>query len=203
MATIDVKDASGATVALEKPLTPGRAAAAASRPVVLSTEDLAAVGATNETAPATDTASSGLNGRLQRIAQRITSLIALIPAALTAAGNFKVAISERVFGTTKGLTNANVSFSSSGENTVVSGTASQTIRVFRLYLTPASVVTMTVKDAAGGTTLATLLLQGGQPFAFDVAESEPMWVTATSGAFVISLSSAVAVTGFIQYTKSA
>lgn len=39
-------------------------------------------GALLETAPATDTASSGLNGRLQRIAQRITSLIALLPAAL-------------------------------------------------------------------------------------------------------------------------
>ena len=33
-------------------------------------------GSLTETAPATDTASSGLNGRLQRIAQRLTSLIA-------------------------------------------------------------------------------------------------------------------------------
>jgi hypothetical protein len=32
-------------------------------------------GAVNESAPGTDTASSGLNGRLQRIAQRLTSLI--------------------------------------------------------------------------------------------------------------------------------
>lgn len=39
-------------------------------------------GALTETAPASDTASSGLNGRLQRIAQRLTSLIALLPAAL-------------------------------------------------------------------------------------------------------------------------
>jgi hypothetical protein len=39
-------------------------------------------GALTETAPATDTASSGLNGRLQRIAQRITSLIALLPTSL-------------------------------------------------------------------------------------------------------------------------
>lgn len=44
----------------------------------------AQVGAVNETAPANDTASSGLNGRLQRIAQRITSLIALVPASLGA-----------------------------------------------------------------------------------------------------------------------
>ncbi len=39
-------------------------------------------GALTEAAPATDTASSGLNGRLQRIAQRLTSLIAQLPAAL-------------------------------------------------------------------------------------------------------------------------
>lgn len=40
------------------------------------------VGAVTETAPANDTASSGLNGRLQRIAQNITSLIALLPVSL-------------------------------------------------------------------------------------------------------------------------
>jgi len=40
------------------------------------------LGGVTETAPATDTASSGLNGRLQRIAQRLTSLIALLPGSL-------------------------------------------------------------------------------------------------------------------------
>lgn len=39
-------------------------------------------GSLTETAPTTDTASSGLNGRLQRIAQRLTSLIALLPGSL-------------------------------------------------------------------------------------------------------------------------
>jgi hypothetical protein len=43
MATIDVLDATSNVVALEKPLAPGRAAAASSRPVALSTEDLAAL----------------------------------------------------------------------------------------------------------------------------------------------------------------
>lgn len=52
------------------------------------------VGSLTEAAPASDTASSGLNGRLQRIAQRITSLIALVPAALTGSGNFKAALVE-------------------------------------------------------------------------------------------------------------
>ena len=67
-----------------------RAAAAASSPAVLSNEDFAALGALTEVAPTTDIASSGLNGRLQRIAQRITSLIALLPAALGAGGGLKV-----------------------------------------------------------------------------------------------------------------
>lgn len=48
------------------------------------------VGSLTETAPGTDTASSGLNGRLQRIAQRITSLIALLPTSLGAGGGLKV-----------------------------------------------------------------------------------------------------------------
>lgn len=48
-----------------------------------------------ETAPETDTASSGLNGRLQRIAQRITSLIGLLPGSLgakTAANSLAVTL---------------------------------------------------------------------------------------------------------------
>lgn len=48
------------------------------------------LGGVTETAPATDTSSSGLNGRLQRVAQRITSLIALLPTALGANGGLKI-----------------------------------------------------------------------------------------------------------------
>lgn len=51
-------------------------------------------GSLTESAPASDTASSGLNGRLQRIAQRLTSLIALLPSALTGSGNLKAALVE-------------------------------------------------------------------------------------------------------------
>lgn len=54
-------------------------------------------GSLTETAPATDTASSGTNGRLQRIAQRITSLIALLPTVLgqtTKAASLSVALAS-------------------------------------------------------------------------------------------------------------
>jgi hypothetical protein len=98
MATINVKDAAGSTVAIEQPNANGRAAAASSRPIAIANEDFAAIGATNETAPGSDTATAGLNGRLQRVAQRLTSLIGfetastayhLISAATNNATNLK------------------------------------------------------------------------------------------------------------------
>lgn len=55
------------------------------------------VGDVIEAAPATDTASSGLNGRLQRIAQRLTSLLALLPTSLgqkTSANSLAVVIAS-------------------------------------------------------------------------------------------------------------
>lgn len=106
MATINVKDAANTTVAIEKPNANGRAAAASSRPVAISTEDLAALGSLTETAPANDTASSGLNGRLQRIAQRLTSLIALLPSSLgakTGANSLSVVPASDAIATTGGL----------------------------------------------------------------------------------------------------
>ena len=86
-----VKDADGfrlPTAPAGLPTALGAAAMAASTSVTIATDD-ARIGPVNETAPATDTASSGLNGRLQRIAQRITSLIALLPTALGASGGLK------------------------------------------------------------------------------------------------------------------
>lgn len=97
----------------------GQALAAASVPVVLTaaqvttltppaaiagfatavnqTAEQTLVGAVTEAAPATDIASSGLNGRLQRIAQRITSLITLLPTSLgqkTKANSFAVTLAS-------------------------------------------------------------------------------------------------------------
>jgi hypothetical protein len=80
------------TMIAAHPAALGGTTAAASFPVVLSSDGPFATqtGSVTETAPATDTASSGLNGRLQRIAQRVTSLIALMPTALGAGGGLKV-----------------------------------------------------------------------------------------------------------------
>jgi hypothetical protein len=74
----------------------GRAADAASVSAALSTEDVAILGATNETAPATDTAAAGHNGRLQRIAQRLTTLLAVFPTTIDVNSGNKSASTLRV-----------------------------------------------------------------------------------------------------------
>lgn len=95
------------------PAALGGATAANSFPVVLSSDGPFATqtGAITETSPATDTASSGLNGRLQRIAQRLTSLIAQIPASLgikTTANSMSVTLpSDISFGSAVSLTRTN------------------------------------------------------------------------------------------------
>ena len=79
------------------PASLGSKADAASFAVTWATEDKGFIGSLTETAPASDTASSGLNGRLQRIAQRLTSLIALFPATLgqkTMANSFAVTLAS-------------------------------------------------------------------------------------------------------------
>jgi len=83
-------------------------------------------GALTETAPATDTASSGLNGRLQRIAQRLTSLIAQLPATLgikTAANSLSVApASDAVF-----LVAGAIATRTDSSGTITAGGTAQTI----------------------------------------------------------------------------
>jgi hypothetical protein len=79
------------------------------------------VGDLTETAPGTDTASSGLNGRLQRIAQRLTSMIAQLPASLgikTAAESLSVApASDAVFTALGVATNPTATFTRPADTT--------------------------------------------------------------------------------------
>lgn len=227
------------------PLVRGAQAAADSLPVVLASDQAlplpsgaatettldtrlsettfdAKTGAVDETAPASDTASSGLNGRLQRIAQRLTSLIAVFAIGHgTAAAAVRVELptdgtgvvglnggtntigkTYRAFQIAKALTNASVSVSSSGDNTVVSGTSSQTVRVHKLVLIAAGAVSVTLKDGAGTSLTGAIPLTTNGSLSIDFPEGEPAFVTSAGNGFVVGLSAAVAVTGFVQYTKS-
>lgn len=105
--------------------------------------------------------------------------------------------------TTSSLTNVVVSSSSSGENTLISGTAAQTIRAFRGTLQTLSSAVLSIMDATGGTTLAQFSMYPSGSINFDSFESgEPTFVTASSGALIVNLDTAVQLRGFVQYTKS-
>lgn len=85
------------------------------------------IGILTETAPTTDTASSGLNGRLQRIAQRLTSLIALLPAS----------IGQKLMATSLAVTIAS-------DQSSIPTTSAQAARVIGTITTNSGVVTASV-----------------------------------------------------------
>lgn len=98
------------------------------------------------------------------------------------------------------LVNAVISFSSSGDNTVVAaGASNQIIRVFRIWFVVATATNITFKSG-GSTTLsgvATLGANGSLVFDY---EGEPWFTTAAGQAFVINSSAAVVVGGTVYYT---
>lgn len=98
------------------------------------------VGSLTETAPGTDTASSGLNGRLQRIAQRISSLIGLVPTALgqaTSSNSFAVVPASDYV--PKSPVNANASFvQTSLSGTTASGATAPANAVGFIFQAPST-----------------------------------------------------------------
>lgn len=76
--------------------TAGVAPVDATNGVSVNVSAASGVGSLTEGAPASDTASSGLNGRLQRIAQRLTTLLAVFPATIDTNSGSKSASTLRM-----------------------------------------------------------------------------------------------------------
>jgi hypothetical protein len=163
------------------PISPAGAATSAKQDA-----EAVLIGAVTESAPATDTASSGLNGRLQRIAQRVSSLIALIPAALTGSGNFKVAVQEALPAGDNNIGNMDVASVAipttiyNGQETVDAAGTAQAI-----VTTQAILSGVTVKALAGN---AGLVYVGNASVAaangFELAAGEQVFVEAADVASV-------------------
>jgi hypothetical protein len=106
-------------------------------------------GALTETAPATDTASSGLNGRLQRIAQRLTTIIAGIP--VTNAGVFAVQVSSALPAGSAIIGNVRIDQTTPGSTNGVQLPSSQVIAVGTAGVSSTDV--LSVQGIASGTKL--------------------------------------------------
>lgn len=134
------------------PASLGTKAASASLSVTGATEDVAQIGSLTETAPATDTASSGLNGRLQRIAQRLTTINTTLGTPMQAGGSLAANQSTNIAqinGVTPLMGNG-VTGTGSLRVTLASDTTSNT-NPFAFNQTQVNGVTMLAGNGATGT----------------------------------------------------
>lgn len=103
--------------------------------------------------------------------------------------------------TTSALTEASLNAAAAGDNTLIAGTAAQTVRVFRLFLVCAGAVNIKFKDGAGTDLTAAMTMTASGAMVLDFS-GEPWFITSASNGFVLNLSAAVQVSGRIYYTKS-
>lgn len=106
--------------------------------------------------------------------------------------------SNASFPATSNAQSAVISFSGSGDNTVVAGVAGKTIRILKLVFNVAATTNITLKHGATAWT-------GAMPFVANMgfvedAETDP-FITASGEAFVINSSVAVQVSGYVKYTQ--
>lgn len=148
----------------------GGTTSANSFPVVLSSDGPFALqaGSLTEAAPATDTASSGLNGRLQRAAQRLTSLIALITQGVQA-----LAASQAVNNTSATLYPGTLATSTSAAALA----SSQAVREVLLQNDPDNTVDILV----GNTTAQTIQLKPGWSVTIPVSNLATVFAKSVSG----------------------
>lgn len=159
MSQITVLDGNGTPQTIAAVDNTGQALAADCLPVVLPSAQVnqlaseatldARTGSLTETVPATDTASSGLNGRLQRIAQRITSLMALLPASLgPQAGTSSLSVVEAT-----PTTVTIVSLQTNATGATFTAFASQACEQLDLVNTHPTAVDLEVRRGASGSTI--------------------------------------------------
>jgi hypothetical protein len=104
--------------------------------------------------------------------------------------------------TTDAMTEAVINFTATGDNTIVTLTAAQTIRVHRMFLVANAPTDVIFKDATGGTSLTgAMTMTKGGGMTFDL-QGEPWFTSASGGAFVINQSGTAQISGRCYYTKS-
>jgi hypothetical protein len=99
------------------------------------------------------------------------------------------------------LKQANVSFSSNGDNTVIAASTGNALHVWKISLTIPAAQTLLMKDGAS-TTLATYTFAAAGAMAEETAGTFPLFRTLPGNAFIINLSSGVAIVGSVWYSLS-
>jgi hypothetical protein len=112
----------------------------------------AALGAQADSAAATDTGTASLIGLFKRLLQRVTTLMAQLPSALTGSGNLKAAVVEAVGASS--IANGQVSTSTTAANIVSSRSTRRYVTIKNLDSTITVYVGVATVSAANGMPLA-------------------------------------------------
>ncbi len=97
------------------------------------------------------------------------------------------------------LVSAAISFNTTGDNTIISLTANQGIRVYRLMLVADASTNIIFKNGSTALTGAIPLFAGGA-FVLDVS-NEPWFIVSVGSAFVINQSGTANIAGKLDYHK--
>ena len=108
-------------------------------------------------------------------------------------------IAQPLYPTTD-LTGATISFSGSGDNTLVSATSSQTTKVYRLFVVSACAQNLTFKSASTTLTGAMPVPANGS-IVLDFS-TRPWFTTGTNEAFILNASASCQVSGRLEHVKS-
>jgi hypothetical protein len=106
--------------------------------------------------------------------------------------------------TTAGWSQAAISFSSSGDNTIVAGVGGQTIRIMRIFFVnsdPSASTNITIKDSTPTSFSGAFALSASSSFN-GTPSGEPLFITGSGKGFQINNSAAVQISGTVWYTQS-
>lgn len=102
--------------------------------------------------------------------------------------------------TTTVFSSTTINTTTTGDNTIVAGISSQTVRVFRMFFVVSAATTITFKDGSTGMTGAMTFNAGGA-FILDF-QGDPWFVTTASNGFVINQSGTAQISGRVYWTQS-
>lgn len=100
------------------------------------------------------------------------------------------------------LTPLAISFSSSGDNTVISAVASKKIKVHRIFFVCSAATAVTIKDGASTNLTGAMSMGANGGFTLDL-QGDPWFITAASNALIINQTGTAQVSGAIYYTAVA
>lgn len=199
------------------PAALGATTMSAAMPVTIATDD-ARIGIVTETAPASDTASSGLNGRLQRIAQNLTTLNTSVnadpnytQAPGSAAPSRALAMGARSGANLVAVSQANataaINVSTATTTQLVALSSGQVIHVTAASVVAGGTGNITFVYGTGtncGT--GTTSITGAYPLIANAGLSigsglGPVFVVPAGNALCVTTSAAVQMSGHVAYTQ--